>query len=125
MNGHVGNVRYSILGNFWLKDMHNIVVEYGYCICPTHQEFGHTECAIQCLKHGVVVRGFSECVLIVAYIQVEHPSTGTTCELLTNLFSEWSDTEMLDCDSVEEFEAMDWAKGSSLFLGYTEPAQGV
>ena len=120
-NGHIINVWYSILGNVWLKDMCNIIVEYGYCICPTHWEFGQTECAIQCLNHGVVARGFSECMLIVAYIQVEHPSTGTTCKLLSNLFSEWSDTGMLDCDAIEGFEAMDWVKGFSLFLGYAEP----
>ena len=67
------------------------------------------------------MRGFGECTLIIAYIQVEHTSAGMTCKLLGNLIGEWSDTRMLDCDSVEGFEAMDWVKGFSLFLGYTEP----
>ena len=33
-NGHVINVLYSVLGNLQLKD--NVIVEYGYCIGPTH-----------------------------------------------------------------------------------------
>ena len=35
-NRHVIDVWYSVLGNLWLKDMHNIIMEYGYYIGPTH-----------------------------------------------------------------------------------------
>ena len=99
-NGHIVNVWYSVLWNLWLKNMCNVVVEYGYCVDPTHQKLGQAECAIWCLQSGVVTRGFSECTLIVTYIQVKHPSTGMTCELLSDLFSEGSDARMLDCDGV-------------------------
>ena len=67
-NGYIINVWDSVLGNLQLKDMCNIIVVYGYCICPTHQGFGQAECAVWCLKCGVVTRGFGKHAFIVAYI---------------------------------------------------------
>lgn len=115
-NGHIVDVWYSILGNFWLKDMQNVIMEYRYCMGPTHWEFGQTECTIWCSHER-----FQRVHACHSQIQVEHPSAGATCELLLNLFREWSDIRILDCDSVEGFKAMDWVKGFSLFLGYPEP----
>ena len=73
----------------------------------------------------VVMRCFSERTFIVANIQVEHSSTGTTCKLLGDLFSEGSDAGMLDSDGVEGFETVDRVNGISFFLCYTEPARVV
>ena len=77
------------------------------------------------MKGSVITRCFSEGAFIVAYVEVKHSSAGTTCELLGNLFGEWGNTRVLDGDGIERFEAVDWAKGFSFFLGYTEPAQTV
>ena len=68
---------------------------------------------------------FGKCTLVVSDIQVEHSSAGTTCELLSDLFSEGSDTGMLDGDSIEGFETMDRANGIGFFLCYAEPARVV
>ena len=84
------NIGDHVLGNLWLKNMCYIIVENGDCVSPTHQEFGEMECAIWCLKGGVVVRCFSECTFVIADIQIKHSSAGTICELLSNLFGEWS-----------------------------------
>ena len=73
----------------------------------------------------VVVRCFGEHTFIVANIQVEHSSAGMTCELLGDLFSEGSDAGMLDGDSIEGFETVDWVNGIGFFLCYTEPARVV
>ena len=64
-------------------------------------------------------------MFIVSNIQVEHPSAGTTCELLGDLFCERSDAGMLDGDGVEGFKAVDWANGIGFFLCYAEPARAV
>ena len=64
-------------------------------------------------------------VFIMSDIQVEHSSTGTTCKLLGNLFSERCDAGMLDGDSVEGFETVDGTNGVSFFLRYAEPARAV
>ena len=105
--------------------MHHIVVEDGDSISPTHWEFGETEGAVWCLESGVVTRCFSESAFVVSDIQVEHPATSTTCELLSDLFGEGSDAGMLDCNGVEWFETMDWANGVSFFLCYMELARAV
>ena len=120
-NGHIIDIGYGVLGNLWLKDVHYVIMENGNCISSTHQEFGETEHAIWCLKGGVVTRCFSECTLVIANIQVEHSSAGMTCELLGNLFSERSDARVLDHGCIEGFEAVDWMKHFSFFLGYAEP----
>ena len=73
------------------------------------------------LESGVVTRCFGKCAFVIADIQVEHSSTGTTCELLSELFGEGSDAGMLDGDSVEGFETVDRANGIGFFLHYTEP----
>ena len=77
------------------------------------------------LESGVVTGCFGESAFVVSDIQVKHSSTGTTCKLLGNLFGEGSDTGMLDRDSVEGLETMDWANGISFFLHYAEPARAV
>ena len=64
-------------------------------------------------------------MFIISDIQVEHPSTGTTCEVLGDLFSEGSDAGVLDCDGIKRFEAVDWANGVSFFLRYAEPVRAV
>ena len=73
----------------------------------------------------VVVRCFGKHTFIVANIQVEHSSTGMTCELLGDLFSKGSDAGMLDGDSIEGFKTVDQVNGISFFLQYAEPAQVV
>ena len=81
--------------------------------------------AVWRLESGVVTRCFGECTFVVSDIQVEHSSAGMTCKLLGDLFSEGSDTGMLDGDGIEGFETMDWANGVSFFLHYAEPARPV
>ena len=56
---------------------------------------------------------------------MEHSSAGATCELLGDLFGEESDAGMLDCDSIEWFEAVDGMNGVGFFLCYAEPARAV
>ena len=77
------------------------------------------------LESGVVARCFGESTFVVSDIQVEHSSTGTTCELLGDLFNEGSDARMLDRDGVEWFEAVDGTNGVGFFLCYAEPARAV
>ena len=124
-DGDIVDVGDHVLGNLRLKDVRHVVVEDGDSVSPTHQEFGEMKGAIWCLESDVVTGCLSESVFIVSDIQVEHSSAGTTCELLSDLFSEGSDAGMLDCDSIEGFETMDWANGVSFFLRYAEPARVV
>ena len=124
-NGDIVDVGDCVLGNLQLKDVHHIVMEDGDSISPTHQEFGEIKGAIWFLESGVVMGCFSENTFIVSDIQVKHSSTGTTCKLLSDLFSEGSDTGMLDHDGIEGFETMDWVNGVSFFLRYAEPARPV
>ena len=124
-NGDIVDVGDHVLRNLRLKDVCHVVVEDGDSISPTHWEFGEMEGTIWCLESGVVTRCFGKSVFVISDIQVEHPSAGMTCELLGDLFHEGSDTGMLDDDSVEWFETMDWANGVSFFLCYTEPARAV
>ena len=105
--------------------MRHIVVEDGDRISPTHREFGEMEGTVWCLESGVVVGCFGESTFVVSNIQVEHSTAGTTCELLGNLFGEGSDAGMLDRDSVEWFEAVDWVNGVGFFLCYAEPVRAV
>ena len=125
MNGDIVDIGDHVLGNLPLKDMHYIIVEDGDCISPTHREFGEMQHTIRCLESGVVVRGFSECVFVVADIKVKHSSTGMTCKLLGDSFGERSDAGVLDHNCIEGFEAVDWVNGISFFLRYAEPAQAV
>ena len=125
MNGDIVDVGDCVLGNLWLKDVCHIIVENGDSISPTHWEVGKTKGTVWCLESGVVTRCFGECTFVVSDIQVEHSSTGMTCELLGDLFSEGSDAGMLDCDGIEGFETMDWANGISFFLCHTEPVRAV
>ena len=124
-NGDIIDVGDCVLRNLWLKDVHHIVVEDGDSISPTHQEFGETEGTAWCLESGVVVRCFGESMFVVSDIQVEHSSTGTTCELLSYLFGERCDAGMLDGDSIEGFKTVDGMNGIGFFLCYTEPARAV
>ena len=62
---------------------------------------------------------------IVSDVQVDHSATGTTCNLLGDLFGEGSDAGMMDGDGVKWFEAVDWANGVGFFLRYAEPARAV
>ena len=124
-NGDVIDVGDCVLRNLRLKDVHHIIVEDGDSVSPTHRKFGEMEGAIWCLESGVVARCFGESTFVVSDIQVEHSSTGTTCELLSDLFGEGSDARVLDRDSIEGFETMDWANGVSFFLRYAEPVRAV
>ena len=124
-DGDIVNVGDRVPGNLRLKDVHYIIVEDGDSVSPTHQEFGEMEGTVWGLESGVVAGCFGKHTFIVSDIQVEHSSTGTTCELLSDLFGEGSDTGMLDCDGIEGFETMDWANGVSFFLCYAEPARAV
>ena len=124
-DGDIVDVGDRVLRNLWLKDVHHIVMEDGDSISPTHREFGVTEGAVWHLESGVVMGCFGESVFIVSDIQVEHPSTGTTCELLSDLFCERSDAGMLDCDGIEWFETVDGTNGIGFFLCYTELARVV
>ena len=90
-NGDVVNVGDRVLRNLRLKDVHHVVMEDGDSISPTHREFGETESAVWCLESGVVVGCFSESTFVISNIQVEHSSTGMTCELLGYLLGERSD----------------------------------
>ena len=125
MDGDIVDVGDRVLGNLRLKDVRHIVVEDGDSVSPTHWEFGETEGAVWGLESGVVAGHFGKSAFVVSDIQVKHSSTGTTCELLGDLFSEGSDAGVLDHDSVEGFETMDWANGVGFFLSYTEPARVV
>ena len=124
-NGHIVDIGYGVLGNLQLKDVCHIIVEDGYSVGPTHQEFGQMEHTIWCSKGGVVVRCFSKCAFVVADKKVKHSSASTTCELLSNLFRERSDAGVLDHDGVEGFETVDWVNGIGFFLHYAEPARVV
>ena len=106
-DGDIVDVGDSVLGNLRLKDVRYIVVEDGDRVSPTHREFGEMEGAVWCLECGVVTGCFSESAFIVSDVQVDHSATGTTCNLLGDLFGEGSDAGMLDGDSVEGFEAVD------------------
>ena len=108
-----------------MKYVHYVVMEYGDCISPTHREFGEMESALWGLESGVVARCFGKSAFIASNIQVEHSSTGMTCEQLGDLFGEGSDAGMLDHDGVEWFEAVDGMNGISFFLRYAEPARAV
>ena len=124
-DGDIVDVGDHVLGNLWLKDVHHVVVEDGDHISPTHWEFGKTEGTIWGLESGVVAGVFSESAFVVSNIQVEHSSTGMTCELLGDLFGEGSDAGVLDRDSIEGFEAVDGTNGVGFFLRYAEPARAV
>ena len=125
-DGDIVDVGDHVLGNLQLKDVHHVIMEDGDCISPTHWQFGETKGAVWCLESGVVVRCFSGCAFVISNIQVKHSSTGTTCKLLGNLFSETgSDARMLDHDGVEGFETMHWVNDVSFFLCYAEPARVV
>ena len=124
-NGDVVNVGDCVLGNLWLKDVRYVVMEDRDSVSPTHQEFRETEGAVWGLESGVVAGCFGESVFVISNIQVEHSAAATTCELLSDLFSEGSDARMLDCDGVEGFEAVDRANGVGFFPRYTEPARVV
>ena len=124
-NGDIVDVGDRVLRNLWLKDVRHVVMEDGDSVSPTHQEFGEMEGAIWGLESGVIAGCFGESVFIVSDVQVKHSSAGMTCELLGDLFSEVSDTRMLDHDGVEWFEAVDWANGVGFFLCYAEPARAV
>ena len=83
------------------------------------------ESALWGLESGVVARCFGKSVFIASNIQVEHSSTGMTCEQLGDLFGEGSDTGMLDHDGIEWFKAVDWTNGVGFLLCYAEPARAV
>ena len=117
-NGDVVDVGDRILRNFQLKDVCHVFVKDGDSISPTHRELGEMEGAVWCLESGVVARCFSESTFVISDIQVEHSSTGATCELLGYLFCE-------RCDSVEGFETVDGMNGVGFFLCYAEPARAV
>ena len=102
-NGDIVNVGDHVLRNLWLKDVCHIVMEDGDSISPTHWEFGEMEGTVSCLESGVVMECFSESAFIISDVQVKHPTTGTTCELLGDLFGEGSDARMLDRDGIEWF----------------------
>ena len=118
MNGDIVDVGDRVLRNLQLKDVCHVVVEDGDSISPTHQELGEMEGAVWCLESGVVARCFGESTFVISDIQVEHSSTGATCELLGYLFCE-------RCDSVEGFETVDGMNGVGFFLCYAEPARAV
>ena len=124
-DGDIINVGDRVLGNLRLKDVRHVIVEDGDRVSPTHWEFGETEGAVRGLESGVVTGCFGESTFVVSDIQVEHSSTGTTCELLGDLFGEGSDAGMLDCDGVEGFETVDRTNGVGFFLRYAEPARVV
>ena len=124
-DGDVVDVGDRVLGNLRLKDVHYVVVEDGDSVSPTHREFHETEGAVWGLESGVVMGCFGESAFIVSDIQVEHSTAGTTCELLSDLFSEGSDAGVLDCDGIERFETVDGTNGISFFLRYAEPAGTV
>ena len=124
-DGDVVDIGDRVLRNLRLKDVRHVVMEDGDHVSPTHQEFGEMEGAIWGLESGVVTGCFCESAFIVSDVQVEHSATGTTCKLLGDLFGEGSDAGMLDGDSTEGFEAVDWANGVGFFLSYTEPARVV
>ena len=124
-DGDIIDVGDRVMGNLQLKDVHHIIVEDGNSVSPTHREFGEMEGAIWGLESGVVTGCFGESVFVVSNVQVEHSSTGMTCELLGDLFGEGSDTGVLDCDGVERFETVDGMNGISFFLCYTEPARVI
>ena len=88
MNGDIVDVGDRVLGNLRLKDVHYIVVEDGDSVSPTHWEFCETQGAVWGLESGVVAGCLSESAFVISNIQVEHSSTGMTCELLSNLFGE-------------------------------------
>ena len=94
-------------------------------ISPTHWQFGEMEGTVWCLESGVVTGCFGESMFVISDIQVEHSSTGMTCELLGDLFGEGGDTGVLDCDGVEGFETVDGTNGVGFFLRYAEPARAV
>ena len=123
--GDVVDVGDHVLRNLQLKDVRHVVVEDGDSVSPTHWEFGETEGTIWRLESGVVAGCFSESTFVVSNVQVEHSSTGMTCELLGNLFSEGSDAGMLDHDSIERFETVDGTNSVGFFLCYAEPARAV
>ena len=91
VDGDIVDVGDHILGNLQLKNVHHVVVEDGDSVSPTHRKFGEMEGAIWCLESGVVARCFGESTFVVSDIQVEHSSTGMTCELLGYLLGERSD----------------------------------
>ena len=124
-NGDIIDVGDRVLRNLWLKDVRHIVMEDGDSVSPTHQEFGEMEGAVWHLESGVVAGCFSDSMFVVSNVQVEHSSTGTTCELLGDLFGEGSDARVLDCDGVERFKTVDGTNGISFFLCYAEPARVV
>ena len=124
-DGDIIDVGDCVLGNLQLKDVCHIVVEDGDSVSPTHWEFGETEGAIWGLESGVVMGRFGKSMFIVSDIQVKHSSAGTTCKLLSDLFGEGSDAGVLDRDSIEGFEAVDWANGVGFFLRYAEPVRAV
>ena len=125
LDGDIIDVGDGVLGNLQLKDVHYIIMEDGDSISPTHREFGEMGGAVWHLESGVVVGCFGESTFVVSNVQVEHSATSTTCKLLGDLFHEGGDAGVLDCDSVEGFETVDWANGVSFFLCYTEPARAV
>ena len=124
-DGDIVNVGDRVLGNLRLKDVRHIIVEDGDHVSPTHREFGETEGTVWGLESGVDMGCFGESAFIISDIQVEHSSTGMTCELLGDLFGEGSDAGMLDCDGIEGLETVDWANGVGFFLRYAEPARAV
>ena len=124
-NGDIIDVGDRVLGNLQLKDVHHVVVEDEDSVSPTHWEFGETKGALWCMESGVFVGCFSKSTFIISDIQVEHSSTGTTCQLLGYLFGERSDAGMLDRDGIEGFKTMDWVNGVGFFLRHTEPARPV
>ena len=124
-DGDIINVGDHVLGNLWLKDVRYVIVEDGDSISPTHREFGEMKGAVWGLESGVVVGGFGESAFVVSNIQVEHSSAGTTCELLSDLFGEGSDTRVLDRDGVERFKTVDGTNSVGFFLCYAEPARVV
>ena len=42
VNGYIVDILYDVLRNLQLKDVHHVIMEDGYSIGPTHQEFGET-----------------------------------------------------------------------------------
>ena len=124
-NGDVVDVGDHVLRNLQLKDVCHVVMEDGDSVSPTHWQFGEMEGAVWRLESGVVVGCFGESMFVISNIQVEHSSAGTICKLLGDLFSEGSDTGMLDGDSVEWFETMDGANDVGFFLCYAEPVRVV
>ena len=125
LDGDIVDVGDCVLGNLRLEDVCYVVMEDGDSISPTHREFGETEGTVWGLESCVVVGGFGESAFIVSDIQVEHSSTGMTCELLGDLFSEGSDTGVLYRDGIERFETVHRTNGVGFFLCYAEPARAV